>query len=337
MQLISSLHGLITACLAATALAQSRTSPPSGALVVNPNATSGQYKTISSAVAKLSTSATSAQSIFIYPGTYKEQVSIPSLKGPLTIYGSTSNTQTYKSNTVTITNGAAAASGISDDQTGTLRAETSGGFKLYNVNLANSYGTGSQALALSSNAGNQGFYGCQFTGYQDTVLAQTGYSLFAKSLIVGNTDFIFGQHGQSWLDSVDIQVSNTNLGYVTASGRPSSTDPSYYVINNSTISGVSSSVPAGSHYLGRPWGAYARVAVQHTSLSNVINAAGWHVWNTGDERTDNVSFGEYGNTGAGASGTRASFATKLSAPVDIATVLGSGWESANYVDASYVS
>ncbi|KAF2228754.1 carbohydrate esterase family 8 protein, partial [Viridothelium virens] len=121
------------------------------------------------------------------------------------------------------------------------------------------------------------------------------------------------------------------------SGRASASDASYYVINNSTIAGTTSSVAAGSHYLGRPWGDYARVAVQHTSMTNVINSAGWSQWQSSDPRTDHVSFGEYENSGAGSEGTRASFATKLSAPVAIASVLGSGWESASYVDASYVS
>ena len=197
----------------------SRTSPPAGALVVSKTATSGQYKTISSAVAALDASSTGAQSIFIYPGTYSEQVSIPSLRGLLTIYGSTTDTSSYTSNSVIITNGASQDNGLNDDGTGTLRAETSAGFKLYNVNLVNSRGEGSQALALSSNAAQQGYYGCNFNGYQDTVMAETGVALFAKSLITGNTDFIFGQHGQAWFDNVDIRVLPTSLGYVTGKDK----------------------------------------------------------------------------------------------------------------------
>ena len=111
-----------------------------------------------------------------------------------------------------------------------------------------------------------------------------------------------------------------------------------YVINNSTVAAASgNTVQAGAFYLGRPWSQYARVAFQDTSLSEVINSVGWHIWSTSEPNTSDVLFGECGNTGAGASGTRASFATKLSSPVGITTILGNGYASATYVDASYLS
>lgn len=71
--------------------------------------------------------------------------------------------------------------------------------------MVNSYGlvgTQSQALALSAygerqgalcpdgvghlaNVSVTGFYGCSFTGYQDTVLTDTGTQIFAQSYIEG--------------------------------------------------------------------------------------------------------------------------------------------------------
>lgn len=71
-------------------------------------------------------------------------------------------------------------------------------------------------------------------------------------------------------------------------------------------------------------------------MTNVINSAGWAQWSTSEPNTGGVLFGEYDNTGAGASGTRASFATKLSSAVSIETILGSGYASAGYYDASYM-
>lgn len=174
----------------------------------------------------------------------------------------------------------------------------------------------------------------QYTGHYEFLLS--GYLLWYR-YIEGATDFIFGQYGQAWFEQCDIRIPSTTLGYITASGRTSD-DSGYYVISNSNVAAADGAdVPSGSMYLGRPWGDYARVAFQNTDLSDIINSAGWSIWDTGDDRTDHVSFGEYDNTGAGSEGTRASFSTKLSAPVAISEVLGSGYASEYFVDTSYIS
>ena len=163
------------------------------------------------------------------------------------------------------------------------------------------------------------------------------YRLLLPSYIEGATDFIFGQYGQAWFDQCDIRVPSTDLGYITASGRASD-DAGYYVVNNSTVAAADGAdVPSGSMYLGRPWGDYARVAFQNTDLSNIINSAGWSIWNVGDERTNYVNFGEYDNIGDGSVGSRASFSSGLSGPVVMSDVLGGDWESAYWVDSSYIS
>lgn len=173
--------------------------------------------------------------------------------------------------------------------------------------------------------------------YQDTVLAETGAQLYAQSYIEGATDFIFGQEGQAWFEQCDIGVVSASLGYITASGRDSDSSDSYYVISNSQVAAASgNSVESGAYYLGRPWRAYARVAFQSTSMTDVINSAGWKVWNDDDPRTDGVEFGEYQNTGDGSSGSRASFASELSAAVKMEDVLGSDYASASWVDSEYL-
>ncbi|KAI4742842.1 pectinesterase [Aureobasidium sp. EXF-12298] len=316
------------------ALAAVRTSPPTGALVVSKAPSKGQYSKVQDAVNALSTSSTTARSIFIEAGTYTEQVYIAPRKAALTIYGYSTNTDDYNQNVVTITQKLSLNQVATDDLTATLRAWSTN-FKLYNVNLANTYGNGGQALALSASAANQGYYACKFLGFQDTILAQTGTQLYAKSYIEGATDFIFGQHGLAWFTHCDIRVLSASLGFIVASGR-TSTEAGYYVLDHCSIAAKSgASVAKGAYYLGRPWGDYARVAVQSTTISNVINADGWHIWQTGDTRTDHVSFGEYGNTGDGAAGTR-KYGTKLSKAVAITDVLGSGYASAAYVDKAYL-
>lgn len=116
----------------------------------------------------------------------------------------------------------------------------------------------------------------------------------------------------------------------TANGRLDASNPSYYVINNSTVTGPSAS---GTFYLGRPWRNFARVLFQYTELSNVINPAGWSVWQKAETRTDKVSFVEYKNTGAGAATSkRASFSKQASSPVAIETL----FSSTSWIDPSFI-
>ena len=78
---------------------------------------------------------------------------------------------------------------------------------------------------------------------------------------------------------------------MTASGR-SSDDSGYYVINNSTVAAASGATVAdGAMYLGRPWEDYARVVFQLTSMTDIINSAGWSEWSSSEPNTEHVTFG----------------------------------------------
>lgn len=265
------------------------------------------------------------------------------------------------------------------DQPATLRNYAAKS-RIYNINVKNTYGQGHQALALSAYNTEQGYYGCQFIGFQgmslslspallpthiprlrpastfprapislhtyshtnslsslvDTVLAETGYQVYAKCYIEGAVDFIFGQTGNAWFHDCDIGLVTYSTGTITAQGRPSSSSSGYFVINGGTVKAAPGhTVAAGSYALGRPWTEYARVVFQKTNLSAAIKSAGWDVWSSSSPNTADVLFGEYSNTGSGASGTRASFAKKLSSAVSISSILGSGYTS--WVDTSYLS
>lgn len=202
---------LLLAILAGFALATSRTSPPAGCLSVGQS--TGDYSTIQAAVNALDTTSANPQCIFINPGTYVEQVLVPARKAQLSVYGYTLDTSGYAANTVTITGNKSQKLNISNDETATLRVK-SVNFRLYNVNVNNSFGKGSQAVAVSAYA-DSGYYGCAFTGFQDTLLAQTGNQVYARTLIQGATDFIFGQHAPAWFEKCDVRVLTASIGYVT--------------------------------------------------------------------------------------------------------------------------
>ena len=86
------------------------------------------------------------------------------------IYGETEDTSDYKGNKVTITNSLDASAAGSNDASGTLRVH-SDNVAIYNIDIVNSYGKGSQAIAVSQYGSQVGFYGCGLYGYQDTLLA----------------------------------------------------------------------------------------------------------------------------------------------------------------------
>ncbi|KAF5363373.1 hypothetical protein D9756_001058 [Leucocoprinus leucothites] len=313
----------------------SRTSPPSGAKVVRAGTTnSGEFATLSAAVNSLPNDG-SSQSIFIYPGTYNEQVYI-TRSGPLTVYGYTTDTSTYRNNQATIQAGVPASSAGSNDASGTVRIHKND-FKMYNVNVKNTYGVGGQAIALSQYGSRVGIYACGLYGYQDTLLVNDGTQVYLRGYIEGATDFIFGARGLAYFGGNTIGVKGP--GWVTASGRDSD-DSTSYVFNQNTIvtaSGAFSNV-TGRQYFGRPWRNYAKVIFKNTVVTAPFNKALWSQWSDSTPNTDHILFAEYNTTGSGVAGaSRPSFATVLSssqaAAYSISSAVGSDYTS--WVDTSY--
>ncbi|KAH7267916.1 pectin lyase fold/virulence factor [Fusarium solani] len=218
-----------------------RTSTPSGCLSVRASGgSSGEYASLGAAVAALGSGSTSSTAcIFMYPGTYEEQVVINAYKGALTLYGYSTDTSSYAGNQVTIKHSENSTVAGSDEASSTVDARGTN-FKMYNIDVENSF-VGSQAIAFTSRGDQQSFYGCGFYGYQ------------------GAVDYIFGD-ASAWFEqcipSSPSQVTSTHcLGQIEAAAGYTAT---------------------GGVYLGRPWGVDARVIYQYCSLSNIINSHGWN-------------------------------------------------------------
>ncbi|KAF2127441.1 carbohydrate esterase family 8 protein [Dothidotthia symphoricarpi CBS 119687] len=319
------------------ARSKKQTSPSKGSLVVD---ASGQhansYTTISAAVLALQPNTTTPQSIFIYPGTYNEQVYIGPLTSLLTIQGYTPNTYAYTSNLVSLTyNLSRNTPGLANnDATSTLRL-WSPNTKIYNLNITNSFGQAAkngQALALSAQASNQSFYACAFAGYQDTIYANEGRQLYARSYIAGAVDFIFGLRARAWFHAADISVVGT--GFITANGRDAANNTSFYVFNEARVTGAT----PNSTVLGRPWRTFSRVVFQRSFLGDVVKAVGWERWDD-VQSTDDVYYGEYKNYGPGAAGAgvRANFSRQLTQRVSEEEVLGEGFRAEAWVDTAFLT
>ncbi|KAL4900488.1 hypothetical protein BDW74DRAFT_188304 [Aspergillus multicolor] len=300
----------------------SRTSAPPGCLTVGGNAT---YSTIGDAITALG-SGSSPACIYIQAGTYEEQLTF-AYNGNLTVYGETTNTASYEDNTVTITHTISSPESGSLVSSATVNAQMDD-LSIYNVNIVNGFGKGAQAVALAATGDHQGYYGCQFIGYQDTLYARDGIQYYSHSYVEGATDYIFGA-ASTWLSTCDI--ASNGAGYITAMSRETESDPSWYAFDNCSIyeKPELGTDLTGKVYLGRPWRVLARVIYQNSVLSDIIHPAGWTTMAEGATPL----YYEIGNTGAGADTSQRVWESEIEKPVSRDTVLGSGWEE--WVDGDY--
>ncbi|KAJ7637285.1 carbohydrate esterase family 8 protein [Mycena polygramma] len=332
------LIALLAFCVGAGARTQTgRTVPPDGAVVVKASgALTGDFNTIQAAVTSLPADG-SAQVIFIYPGTYFEQVHITRPTGNLTIMGFTPDIKSHTANCVRLAFNLSQGQVGGGDLPATLRIDT-GNFALYNIDVVNTFGphtaSGGQALAVAGYGTNLGFYGVGFYGYQDTLRAEKGVQFYSLCYIEGAIDYIFGQHGHAFFHRST--VASVDAGAITADG-PDTPDQSLFVLNecNITTSAAATSDLTGLVFLGRPWSAQAQVAYISCYLGALINPAGWEPWSASMPQTDGVFFAEYASTGPGAAGQRAPFSTQLTSATGfgIADVLGANWM--DWVDGDY--
>jgi pectin methylesterase-like acyl-CoA thioesterase len=306
-----------TATLSSTATATwghptSGTTPPAGAVIVSQGGSvNSSYSNLTAALAALPNDA-STQIIFMYPGTYTEQVPSINRNGPVQIIGYQSGNpgETYRTNQVTITfaRGLSVSplpTGHSNAETATL-ATASNKIALYNINIINSDNLdGSQpsyvTLAASIYGSQIGFYGCSFVGWQDTLLtgSTAGYQYYESCYIEGAIDFIWG-YSKAYFKGCTIGAKRAKSA-ITAQSRASSSAIGGYIFDECTFEAAPDATVdlTQSVYLGRPYSAYALVVVKNSYLSDIIQPAGWKIWSTTDPRTDHITFAEFNNSGPG--------------------------------------
>ncbi|KAF2174495.1 carbohydrate esterase family 8 protein [Zopfia rhizophila CBS 207.26] len=310
---------VLGASSALDARATGRTSPPSGCLVVRGSGTkTGEYNTVSSAVAAVGASGC----IFIYSGTYNEQVTIKT--NGVKLYGYTSDVSSYKGNTVIITNKLGSSGAGSLDASSTVNV-VGADFSAYNINFVNTYGTAGQAVALTANGMRQGYYGCQFKSFQDTLYAKAGYQYYSNCYIEGAVDYIFGD-GAAWFG--ECTIASSRGGYITASSRTYATDTAWYVFDHSTITAASGVSVKGAVFLGRPWRVLARVIYQYSTLTDIVHPEGWTTMAEGATPI----FMEFQNTGAGNGTSQRKWLTATNVAVSKAQLWpdNSGWYDKSY-------
>ncbi|KAI3447262.1 hypothetical protein Pfo_003927 [Paulownia fortunei] len=258
---------------------------------------SGNYRTVSAAVAAAPGGSSRRYVIRIKAGVYRENVEIPRSKTNLMFVGDGRTT-------TIITGNRNVVDGSTTFNSATV-AVVGSGFLARDITFQNTAGPSKhQAVALRVNADLCAFYRCDMLAYQDTLYVHSLRQFYTGCIIAGTVDFIFG-NAAAVLQNCDIHARRPNPGQrnmVTAQGRDDPNQNTGIVIQNCRIGATSDLRPVQSSfptYLGRPWKEYSRTVVMQTDISNVINPAGWYEWN-GNFALNTLFYAEYQNTGAGA-------------------------------------
>ncbi|KAJ0488473.1 putative pectinesterase [Helianthus annuus] len=258
---------------------------------------SGDFTTISAAVAAAPNRSTTRYVIRIAAGVYRENVDIPSSKRNLMFLGSGRTT-------TIITANRSVAGGTTTFNSATVAA-VGAGFLARDITFQNTAGpSGQQAVALRVGSDLSAFYRCGMIAYQDTLYVHSNRQFYINCFIAGTVDFIFG-NAATVLQDCDIHARRPNpnqRNMVTAQGRSDPNQNTGIVIQKSRIGATDDLLAVQASfrsYLGRPWRNFSRTVVMQSEISNVIDPAGWFPWD-GDFALATLYYGEYQNTGAGA-------------------------------------
>ncbi|KAJ5918395.1 Pectinesterase catalytic [Penicillium verhagenii] len=281
---------------------------PEGTVLVSATDKRAKYTTVQSAINSLPDDH-STQTILILEGTYVEQLNV-TRAGPITILGETDSATDATKNKVTVSFAAA-----NQDSTGTddnvwysvlvvaptLNASLVGSgttgfavpddtpfgnknFRVYNVDFSNDFAPYSDgpAAALMLSRANGGFYYCGFYSYQDTIyIGKLGNAYFYKSIIAGETDFLYG-FGTGWIQSSDIKLRGCGGGLTAWKGTNTTFENKYgvYVVDSNIAAANSSIAPniVGKCSLGRPWNSEHRSIFADTREDGSILPAGYTHW-----------------------------------------------------------
>ncbi len=285
-----------------------------------------QFKTIHQALEFLENSGVqngASKTISLAAGTYWEKLEI---KVPnLTIIGAGKDTTKIEYDSLY---GAKDDGGYEHvtDSTATMNVrEAAVNFTMKNVTVSNYYNsvaaykgapsTDQRALAILIQADKVTIDNCGLLGYQDTIELFTGRQYIVNSYISGTTDFIFGTNNTTYFKGCEIHsIDNgkTDGGYITAfkGNNKDANDAITYgaIFDQCHFTADTKVVENKNTAIGRPWGAYANVAVINSEIDGHVSTKGYsgasknerYVSMSGVAPTaSTVKFVEYNNTGAG--------------------------------------
>ncbi|EOA31978.1 hypothetical protein CARUB_v10015221mg [Capsella rubella] len=255
---------------------------------------SGKYRTISRALQDVPEKSEKRTIIYVKKGVYFENVKVEKKMWNVVVVGDGASKSIVSGRLNVI------------DGTPTFKTATFAvfgkGFMARDMGFINTAGPSKhQAVALMVSADHAAIYRCTMNAYQDTLYVHAQRQFYRDCTIIGTVDFIFG-NSASVLQNCRILPRRPMKGQqitITAQGR---TDPNMNTgisIHRCNISPLGDLTDVKT-FLGRPWKNFSTTVVMDSFLHGFVDRKGWLPW-TGDSAPDTIFYGEYKNTGAGAS------------------------------------
>ena len=250
---------------------------------------SGDFPTVQNAVDhvmdRVLTPFTGRVIIELRPGAYHERVRIPADRPRITLRG-----EDAARTVISYSVGAKDVGGTFFSAVVDVNAPE---FEGENITFQNTYGVGTQAVAISVHSDRAVFRHCRFLGMQDTLYAASGRQYYVDCYIAGHVDFIFGD-AQAVFERCEIQ--SLGPGYIAAVSRTMPGGPEGFVFDHCRLT---ASPGVEDVYLGRPWRLFSRVVYLNCWMGGQIRPEGWDNWKKPEAEKDSY-FAEFGSDGPGA-------------------------------------
>ena len=261
---------------------------------------SGDFFTLTEAVAAVPDFCRDTTRITVCGGVYREKISIPASKRNVVLEGRGDVTVTW--------NDYAARVGATGHPLGTSGSSTiyfgGDGWMVRNLTFENAAGLVGQAVAVQCLGTGLHFIGCRFLGNQDTLylygagnrdgqtVTENAHIRFDDCYVEGTTDFIFGSAAALFRRC---EIRSKADSYVTAAStcRGQACGLIFVECRLTAAEGVTRC------WLGRPWRDYAQTVFVGCYLGAHIVPEGWHDWSRAQARRT-AFYAEYHSEGPGA-------------------------------------
>ena len=261
---------------------------------------SGDFFTLTEAVAAVPDFCRDTTRIVICEGVYREKISISATKRNVVLEGRGDVTVTWDDY--------AAKTGATGRPLGTSGSATvyfgGDGWTVRGIAFENAAGAVGQAVAVQCLAADLRFIGCRFLGNQDTLylygvgnrdgerVAENARIRFDDCYVEGTTDFIFGSAAALFRRC---EIRSKADSYITAAStcRGQGCGLVFVECRLTAAEGVARC------WLGRPWRDYAQTVFIGCRLGPHIRPEGWHDWSKPHVHKT-VFYAEYRSEGPGA-------------------------------------